>query len=78
MICDFSLAKVVIDLSTMPPAPAKVGGKSKKSNTQKKQKEGAATGAKNTEGMGTATYTAPEIVNGQADYGTQADVWSLG
>jgi hypothetical protein len=63
MICDFSLAKVVVDLSTMPPSPKKAGGKSKKEK-KKKQKEGGAAGAKHTEGMGTATYTAPEIVNG--------------
>ena len=31
-----------------------------------------------TAGAGTPTYTAPEVVNGEAAYGTKSDVWSMG
>ena len=72
MLTDFSLAKV-IDAEAPREAPAKA---KKRRARGKGGDEGGA--LKHTAGMGTPTYTAPEIVNGAEVYGTQADVWSLG
>ena len=84
VLADFSLAKVVGGKA----AAAKGGGGGavgKRSKAERKNKRKACDDAADDEqqppaltcGMGTPTYTAPEIVNGEA-YGVKADVFSLG
>ena len=84
VLADFSLAKVVGGKA----AAAKGGGGGavgKRSKAERKNKRKAYDDAADDEqqppaltcGMGTPTYTAPEIVNGEA-YGVKADVFSLG
>ena len=82
VLTDFSLAKVV-EATTEQPAATKAADKAGKEKAGKKRKhdKGASDkggAAVHTSAMGTPTYTAPEIVSGGSDYGTQADVWSMG
>jgi serine/threonine protein kinase len=79
IICDFSLAKVVYPTSVLAAAAAapKAGGKKKKAKKEKRKPAGVE-GTRNSEGAGTPTYIAPEIVCGGTDYDTQVDVWSMG
>jgi len=82
VLADFSLAKVI---TAAEPAAAKAaagGGKKKGKAEQKKAKAKQAGAAEEaaavlTAGMGTPTYTAPEIVAGES-YGLKADVFSMG
>ena len=75
VLTDFSLAKVVEAATEQPAATKEKAGKKRKHDKGAADKGGAAV---HTSAMGTPTYTAPEIVSGGSDYGTQADVWSMG
>lgn len=75
VVADFSLAKVI-----GAAGAAKAGARPAKGAKQGKAAAAAAAAAKAggmTEGMGTPTYTAPEIVAG-GEYGLKADVFSMG
>lgn len=82
VLADLSLAKVVGAKASVPQEASK-GGKKKRKGGEKKRKGGGGgdngeeDGAPLTESMGTPTYRAPEIVNGES-YGVKADVFSLG
>ena len=72
ILTDFSLARVMSE-------SAHAGGDAKcrkKKRTSGGAEKGAA--APHTANMGTPTYTAPEIVRGDIDYGVAADLYSLG
>ena len=79
MLADFSLAKVVNGRAG-DDADAE-GARGRPRKKRKQARKGAADDADDapalTASMGTPTYTAPEIVNGEA-YGVGADVFSLG
>lgn len=82
VLADFSLAKVVGARAADDEADAgrRAGGRRGKGARKRKRSgdEGdAAEEAALTASMGTPTYTAPEIVNGEP-YGVSADVFSLG
>ena len=75
VVADFSLAKVVGSNAVDATSATAKGGKKKR----KRASVGAEEGARPvlTASMGTPTYTAPEVVNGES-YGLKADVFSLG
>ena len=79
VLADFSLAKVILPGGdAVEAAPKKARQKKQKKQKKKAGAEGAAGAAQQmTDGMGTPTYTAPEIVAGAA-YGVKADVFSMG
>ena len=79
VVADFSLAKVVgagaIDAVVAEEKEKGKGAKSRKRKAKASADSGEAPAL--TESMGTPTYTAPEIVNGEA-YDCKADVFSMG
>ena len=79
VLADFSLAKVVGGRPV--PPEAKGGSKRKVKGGGKKRGRDDDAGTSDapalTASMGTPTYTAPEIVNGES-YGVKADVFSMG
>ena len=85
VLADFSLAKVVGGKAdAQAAAKAAVGDKklNKKDDKKRRRSVDASAGAPSgapvlTASMGTPTYTAPEIVNGES-YGVKADVFSMG
>ena len=77
VLADFSLAKVVGGRPVAPEAPS---GKRKTKAGKKRGRDDAGEASDApalTASMGTPTYTAPEIVNGES-YGVKADVFSMG
>lgn len=88
VLADFSLAKVVGGKpDAQAAAKASAGDKklNKKDDKKRRRSIDATSGTGNNAGggpaltasMGTPTYTAPEIVNGES-YGVKADVFSMG
>ena len=86
IIADFSLAKVAtengVDAVAAPEEEAEqrqVGKRKRRQQQRAREKERQHDGAPQllTASMGTPTYTAPEIVNGES-YGVKADVFSMG
>ncbi|KOO30844.1 calcium calmodulin-dependent protein kinase [Chrysochromulina tobinii] len=80
IIADFSLAKVIgagaIEAVVAEECKSK-GRKRRRAEAKASEEAAGAEGPALTESMGTPTYTAPEIVNGEA-YDCKADVFSMG
>lgn len=82
VLADLSLAKVVGAKAVAPEAAAQGGKRQQAKKRKASKKKGGAEGGEEeaaalTESMGTPTYRAPEIVNGES-YGVKADVFSMG
>jgi serine/threonine protein kinase len=80
VLADFSLAKVLGGKAAASEQADAGKGKRARKQARREVREAASERgavARLTESMGTPTYTAPEIANGDA-YGLKADVFSLG
>ena len=77
IIADFSLAKVVGGEGIAAALTDDEAGRGRRKRRRAEKKEDSDAAPALTASMGTPTYTAPEIVNGE-DYGVKADVFSMG